>query len=211
MTLNAPIPTSTHSQKCGGMARRATRPYTSARRRSARAWLSEGSPRSRIIRPASALLAEATDHEAHVRVARERSRLEHALDDQRFDLAIDLQHHHAAELLTGVQLLPELALVLEHVEELVDALQAVGFHDGARVTRRRAVDQDLRAGDGDHRRVGHVEHVLSVRQLDVLVDRQLTAGREAGEQEQHDAQQEVDERNQRNLLIHRALAATGYL
>src|SRR6187402_525154 len=126
-----------------------------------------------------ASLCHATDHEAHVRVARERRGLEHALHDQRLNLAVDLQDDHAGEFLARVDLLPELALVLEDVEQLVDALQTVGFLDGSGVTRRRAVDQDLGAGDSHHRRLGHVDRVLGVRQLHVLVDGQLARGREA--------------------------------
>ena len=87
--------------------------------------------------------AEAADHEADVRVARERRGLEDALHDQRLDVLIDLEDDDARELLARVELLPELALVLQDVEELVDALQAVGLFDGARVAGRGAVDEDL--------------------------------------------------------------------
>src|ERR1041384_8079589 len=183
MTPNAAMPTSAHSQKWGGMARVETFPKTNARRRSARAWFSEGSPRSLIcqasVLAAATGAAHATDHEAHVRVAGKRCGLEHALDDQSLNLAIHLEHHHAAELLAGVQLLPQLTLVLEDVEQLVHALQTVRLHDGAGVAGGGAVHQDLRARDGDHRRVRHIDDVLGVRQLHVLVDRELTAGREA--------------------------------
>src|SRR3569623_2095357 len=72
------------------------------------------------------LLAEAPDHEAHVRVTGEGGRLEHALHDERLNLTVDLEHDHARKILAGVQLLPELALVLEDVEELFAALEAVG-------------------------------------------------------------------------------------
>src|SRR5689334_3502410 len=95
---------SDQSQKCGGTPLSRTRPKTTARRCSAFAWLTDGSPRSRAPtslrgvatsvptkrkrrgRPrrahraeSSLLLAQAPDHEAHVRVTGEGSRLKDAL------------------------------------------------------------------------------------------------------------------------------------
>src|SRR5262245_60850704 len=120
------------------MPRRRTRPKTTARRRSSLAWLTEGRPRSRAPVAANrlellgrrlpaarrALLRpEPPDHEAHVRVAGVGGGLEDALYDERLHLAIDLKNDDARKLLSRVQLLPELALVLQNVEELLHALK----------------------------------------------------------------------------------------
>src|SRR5688572_4250400 len=84
-------------------------------------------------------LGQALRHEADVRVAREGRRLEHALHDQRGDTLVDLENGDSGERLAGVDLLPQLALALEHVEELVHALQAVRLFDRPGAARRDAV------------------------------------------------------------------------
>src|SRR5205085_10727309 len=66
-------------------------------------------------------LRNRTDHEAHVREAGERRRLEHALHDDGLHVLVDLEHHDAGEVLARVELLPDLALALQDVEQLVDA------------------------------------------------------------------------------------------
>src|SRR5450631_3858867 len=77
------------------------------RPRSSRSWWTDGSPGgfrspggfgsvmwNRSVRR----LRERVHHEADVRVARERRRLEHALDDDRLDLLVDLEDDHAGEV-----------------------------------------------------------------------------------------------------------------
>src|SRR5882724_11734572 len=69
-------------------------------------------------------LRDLPDHEADVRIARERRRLEHALHDERRHHLIDLEDADTGERLARAALgrLPQLALRLQDVEELVDAL-----------------------------------------------------------------------------------------
>src|SRR5262245_2823661 len=109
---------------------------------------------------AFARLRDAANHEADVRVTRERGRLEDALHDDGLHLLVDLENDHAGEFLPGARLLPNLTLGLEDVEELVDALKTLAVLDGAGVSGRVAVDEDDALSDSDHRRVDHVERVL---------------------------------------------------
>src|SRR5262245_48839697 len=104
-----------------------TLPPTMARFRSARASFSEGSRRARSRSSfretaraspgvqTSLRFAEATHHEADVGIPGEGRRLEHALHDQSWHPLIDLKHRNAGKLFAGVDLLPELSLVLENV------------------------------------------------------------------------------------------------
>src|SRR5690606_9480778 len=164
--------------------------------------------RERLFAPGP---AHAAHHEAHVRKPGEGRGLEHALHDESLNATVHLEHDYPWERLTRVDLLPEFALALQNVEKLVHASQPVTIDDRTSVTGGCAVHQDLSPGDGHHRCFDHVRHVLCVGELHVLVDGQLTASRKAGEQEQNDAKQEVDEGDERDLLIESTPAATGDL
>ena len=115
------------------------------------------------------------------------------------------EHHDAREVLARVRLLPELALGLEDVEELVDALHAVRLLDRARVPGGRAVDQDLAADDRDDRRVDHVERVLGLGQVEALGDRRLAARAERHQQEDDGHDEEVDHARERQAGVRRAM------
>src|SRR5690606_24968537 len=81
---------------------------------------------------AAGRLRDVVHHEADVREAGERGRLEHALHDDRLHVLVDLEDDDAREVLARVELLPHLTLALQDVEELVDALEAVRVLDRAR-------------------------------------------------------------------------------
>src|SRR5262245_13289004 len=90
-------------------------------------------------------LRQLPDNEAHVRVAGQRGGLEDALHDQSRDVLIDLEDDHAGERLAARPLhaLPELALALQDVVELVDALHALRLFDRSGGTRGGPVDDEL--------------------------------------------------------------------
>ena len=119
---------------------------------------------------------------------------------------IDLEHDDAREVLARVRLLPELALGLQDVEELVDALHAVRLLDRPRVAGGRAVDEDLAADDRDDRRVDHVERVLRLGQVDALGDRRLAARAEGHQQEDDGHDEEVDHARERQTRVGRAVS-----
>src|SRR5262249_7429844 len=104
-------------------------------------------------------LRELADHEADVGITRERRRLEHALDHQSGHVGADGEEAAAGDRLAlpARRRPPQLALGLQDVEELVDALHAARVLDGSCRSRGRAVDEDLAAVDRDHRRVDHVD------------------------------------------------------
>src|SRR5690606_25115342 len=86
-----------------------------------------------------------THHEAHSGVTSEGGGLENTLHDQRGDALVDLENDVPGEVDAGLELLPELALVLQDGVELVDLLQLTSVNDGAGAAGRNAVDEDLRA------------------------------------------------------------------
>src|ERR1700733_5500075 len=167
-------------------------------------------PRKREMRRNLVLnLGEYVDHEAHVRIARERRRLEHALHDDGLHVLIDLQNDDTGKVLARVRLLPQLALALEDVEELVDALKALAVFDRAAVSRGRTVDEHLTARDGHHRSIHHVHRILRLGQVDSRAHRRLARRAERHEQEYDRDDEEVDHARERQGRVHAASTAAG--
>src|SRR5258707_10518385 len=86
--------------------------FIAERRSTAKVFGTASLPPARALGSMMLGLGDLPDHEADVRVARERRRLEDALHDERLNHLVDLQDADARERLAGAALrrLPQLAL-----------------------------------------------------------------------------------------------------
>jgi hypothetical protein len=125
-------------------------------------------------------------------------------------MRLSVKDDHAREILAGVKLLPDFALALEDVEELVDPLEALAVLDGARVSRGSAVDQEGASGNGHDRRFDHVERVLCHRQTYGLVDGNFARRAERPEEEDDRDDEEVDHARQRETRDDASVVSAGH-